>query len=81
MPPAPAGKIKVPTTISRAAGGGRFKARRVVTPGRMQRHDDTDCAIVAAKGKFGWSQNGALDQGVKSNQHYGKQLGKVFRYS
>ena len=43
----------------------------IVTPGRMQRHDDTDCAIVAAKDTFGWSQNGALDQSVKSNQHYG----------
>ena len=82
MPPVPARKIKVPTTISRAAAGGRFKAR-LVTPGWMQRHGGTaDRAIVAAKYKFDRSQNGALDQGVKSTQHYyGKQLGKVSRYS
>ena len=46
----------------------------------MQRHYDTDCAIVVAKDKFDRSQNGALDQGVKSTQHYGKQLGKASRY-
>ena len=39
---------------------GRFKAR-LVTHGLMQRHG-TDCAIVAARDKFGRSQNGALDQ-------------------
>ena len=32
----------------------------------------TDRAIVAAKDKFDRSQNGVLDQGVKSTQHYGK---------
>ena len=47
------------------AGDGGFKAR-VVTLGWMQRHDDTDYyVIVVAKDKFGRSQNGALDQGVK----------------
>ena len=46
----------------------------------MQRHDD-DCAAVAVKDTFGRSRNGALDQGEKSTQHYGKQLGKVSRYS
>ena len=80
VPPVPARKIKVPTTISRAAGDDRVKAR-VVTPGRMQRHDDTDCAIVFAKDKFDRSQNGTLGQGIKLTQHYGKQLGKVSRYS
>ena len=80
VPPLPTRKIKVPTTTSRAAGDGRCKAI-VVTSGRMQRHDDTDCAIVAAKDIFGRSHNGALDQGVKVTQHYGKQLGKVSRYS
>ena len=49
----------------------------------MQRYYDTDCcAIVVAKDKFDQSQNSAIDQGVKSAQHYGKQLnGKVSRYS
>ena len=47
--------------VFREAAGGRLKAR-LVTPGWTQKHD-TDCAIVAAKGKFGRSQNGALDQG------------------
>ena len=46
----------------------------------MQRHYDTDCAIVVAKDKFDRLQNGALDQGVKSTQHYGDQLGKASRY-
>ena len=63
-----------------AAADGRFQAR-VVTPGRMPRHGSTDREIVAAKGNFGRSQNGALDEGVKSTQHYGKQLDKMFRYS
>ena len=81
MPPVTARKIEVPTTISRAAAGdGRFKAR-VVTPAQMQRHYDTECAIVVAKDKSDRSQNSALDRGVKSTQHYGKQLGKVSRYS
>ena len=79
MPPVPARKIKVPTTISTAEVGGRFKARRV-SPGWMQRHG-TDRVIVAAKEKFGQSENGTLDRGVKSTQHYGKQLGKVSTYS
>ena len=47
--------------VFREAAGGRLKAR-LVTAGWMQRHD-TDYAIVAAKDKFGRSQNGALDQG------------------
>ena len=48
------------------AGDCGFKVR-VVTPGWMQKHDDTDYyVIVVAKDKFGRSQNGALDQGVKS---------------
>ena len=81
MPIVPGRKVKVPTTVLRAAAGGRVKPR-LVSPGRMQRHKDTDCcAIVVAKDKFGRSQNGALDQGVKSIQHYGKQLGKVSRHS
>ena len=42
----------------------------------MWRHD-TDRAIVAAKDKFDRSQNGTLDQGVKSTQHYGKELCKA----
>ena len=79
MPPVPARRIKVPTTTLRAPGDGRFKAR-VETPWRMQRHG-TDHAVVAAKDKFDRSQNDALEQGVKSTQHYGKQLGKVSRYS
>ena len=79
VPLVPAKRIKVPTIFSRAAGDGGFKAR-VVTLGRMQRHNDTDCAIVVAKDKFVRSHNGALDQGVKSTQHYGKQLGKVSMY-
>ena len=80
MPLVPDRKVEVPTTISRAAAGGRVEAR-LVTPGRMQRHKDTDCAIIVAKDKFDRSQNGALDQGVKPAQHYGKQLGKVSRYN
>ena len=57
VPPVPARKIKVPTTISMAAADGRFKAR-LVTPGWMQRHVSTDRTIVAAKDEFGRSQNG-----------------------
>ena len=62
----------------KAATDERFKVR-LVTPGRMERHG-TDRAIVAAKVKFGRSQNDPIDQGEKSTQHYGKQLGKVSRY-
>ena len=81
MPLVPGRKVKVPSTILWAAAGGRVEAR-LVTPGRMQRHNDTDYAlIVVAKDKFDRSQNGALDQGVKSIQPHGKQLGKVSRYS
>ena len=76
----PGRKVKVLITTSRAAAGGSVEAR-VVTPGRMQRNKDTDCAIIVAKDKFDRSQNGALDQGVKPTQHYDKQLGKVHRYS
>ena len=47
----------------------------------MQSHKNIDWAIVVAKDKFDRSQNGALDQGVKSTRHYGKQLGEVSRYS
>ena len=65
MPPVTARKIEVPTTTSRAAADdGRFKVR-VVTPGRMQMHYDTECAIVIAKDKSDRSQNGALYQRVK----------------
>ena len=48
--------------------------------GVCSRHG-TDCAIVVAKDKFGRSLHDALDQGVNLTQHYGKQLGKVSRYS
>ena len=72
VPPVPARKIKVPTTILRPAGDGRFKTR-VITPGRMQGPDDTDCGIVDAKNKSDRSQNDALNQDVKSTQHDGKQ--------
>ena len=40
VPLVPGRKVKAPTTISRAAAGGRVEAR-LVTPGRMQRHNDT----------------------------------------
>ena len=55
MPPLPARKFKVPTTILRTTADGRFEAR-LVTPGLMQKHD-TDRAIVAAEDKLGRSQN------------------------
>ena len=45
-----------------------------MTPGRMRRHV-TDRAIVAAKDKF------AIRSRFEKTQHYGKQLGKVSRYS
>ena len=66
--------------VLKAVADGRINAR-LATPGRMQRHD-TDRPIVAAKDKFGRSQNnGVLDQGEKSTQHYGKQLGNLSMYS
>ena len=55
--------------VLRAAGDGRFKAR-LVSLDWKQRHG-TDRAIVAAKGKFGRSRNGALDKNELSTQHYG----------
>ena len=72
VPPVPARKSKVSTTILRAVvADGRFK-KRLSTPWYTPRH-------VAAKDKFGRSQNGALAQGVKSTQHYGKQFKSSFR--
>ena len=79
MPPVPARKFKVPTTILKTEADGGFEAT-LVAPGRMQKHD-IDRAIVVAEDKLGRSQNGALDQGEKTFQRYGKQLGKVSRYS
>ena len=63
--------------LSRVAKQGQVASGRGndETPGWMQRHG-TDRAIVVAKDNFDRSQNRALDQGVQSNQHYGKQLGK-----
>ena len=51
VPPVPARKFKIPTTILRTAADGRFEAR-LVTPGRMQKHG-TDRAIVVAEDKLG----------------------------
>ena len=66
VPPVP---DQVPTTILRSAADGRCKARLVI-PVRKQRHG-TDRANVAAKDKFGRSQNGTLDHGVKNRQAVG----------
>ena len=78
IPDVPKGERVLGTKYALRAVDGRFKAT-LVTPGRVQRHV-TDRAIVATKDTFSRLQNDALDQGEKSIQYYGKQLGKMSRY-
>ena len=55
-------EVSVLTPPRWVKNAARFKAT-LVALGWKKRHDDTDCAIVAVKDKFGRSRNGALDQG------------------